>query len=231
MPFYKIEIKEVVMKSILKTTNLSFSYDKIHPVLQDINLEFSKGVVYGIFGKSGAGKSTLLSLLAGLEKIEAGCIFYQDKDLARCNLDYYRSHDIGIVFQAYNLLSQLTAIENVVLSIELNHPKEKNKEEKAKALLKKVGIREDLMKHKILKLSGGEQQRVAIARALSYDADVILADEPTGNLDSDTEDDIINLFLDIAHKEDKCVIIISHSREVKKHVDICYHLVHGKITA
>lgn len=231
MPFYKIEIKEVVMKSILKTTNLSFSYDKIHPVLQDINLEFSKGVVYGIFGKSGAGKSTLLSLLAGLEKIEAGCIFYQDKDLARCNLDYYRSHDIGIVFQAYNLLPQLTAIENVVLSIELNHPKEKNKEEKAKALLKKVGIREDLMKHKILKLSGGEQQRVAIARALSYDADIILADEPTGNLDPDTEDDIINLFLDIAHKEDKCVIIISHSREVKKHVGICYHLVHGKITA
>ena len=231
MPFYKIEIKEVVMKSILKTTNLSFSYDKIHPVLQDINLEFSKGVVYVIFGKSGAGKSTLLSLLAGLEKIEAGCIFYQDKDLARCNLDYYRSHDIGIVFQAYNLLPQLTAIENVVLSIELNHPKEKNKEEKAKALLKKVGIREDLMKHKILKLSGGEQQRVAIARALSYDADVILADEPTGNLDSDTEDDIINLFLDIAHTENKYVIITSDAREVKKHVYICYHLVHGKITA
>ena len=125
MPFYKIEIKEVAMKSILKTTNLSFSYDKIHPVLQDINLEFSKGVVYGIFGKSGAGKSTLLSLLAGLEKIKEGCIFYQDKDLARCNLDYYRSHDIGIVFQAYNLLPQLTAIENVVLSIELNNPKEK----------------------------------------------------------------------------------------------------------
>ena len=126
-------------------------------------------------------------MLAGLKKIKEGCIFFQDKDLARCNLDYYRSHDIGIVFQAYNLLPQLTAIENVVLSIELNNPKEKNKEEKAIALLKKVGIREDLMKHKILKLSGGEQQRVAIARALSYDADIILADEPTGNLDPDTE--------------------------------------------
>ena len=106
-----------------------------------------------------------------------------------------------------------------------------NKEEKAIVLLKKVGIREDLMKHKILKLSGGEQQRVAIARALSYDADIILADEPTGNLDPDTEDDIIHLFLEIAHKEEKCVIIISYSREVKKHVDVCYHLVHGKITA
>lgn len=126
------------MKSILKTTNLSFSYDKVHPVLQDINLEFFKGKVYGIFGKSGAGKSTLLSLLAGLEKIEEGCIFYQDSDLARCNLDYYRSHDIGIVFQAYNLLPQLTAIENVVLSIELNNPKENSKEEKEKTLLKKL---------------------------------------------------------------------------------------------
>lgn len=217
------------MKSILKTTNLSFSYDKIHPVLQNINLEFTKGKVYGIFGKSGAGKSTLLSLLAGLEKIEPGCIYYQDSDLAQHNLDYYRSHDIGIVFQAYNLLPQLTAIENVVLSIELNNPKLKNKQEKAKDLLQKVGIDDNLMNHKILKLSGGEQQRVAIARALSYDAQIILADEPTGNLDPDTEDDIINLFLEIAHKEKKCVIIISHSREVKKHVDICYHLVNGKI--
>lgn len=85
------------------------------------------------------------------------------------------------------------------------------------------------MNHKILKLSGGEQQRVAIARALSYDANIIFADEPTGNLDPDTEDDIINLFLDIAHKEGKCVIIISHSREVKKQLDQYYHLVHGKI--
>ena len=218
------------MSPILKTTNLSFSYDKIDPVLQDINLEFEKGTVYGIFWKSGAGKSTLLSLLAGLEKIEKGCIFYHEKDLAERNLDYDRCHDIGIVFQAYNLLPQLTAIENVVLSIELNNPKEKNKEKKARSLLQKVGIRDEVMNHKILKLSGGEQQRVAIARALSYHADIILADEPTGNLDPDTEDDIIRLFLDIAHKEGKCVIIISHSREVKKHVDVCYHLVHGKIT-
>ena len=217
------------MKPILKTTNLSFSYDKIHPILQNINLEFYKGKVYGIFGKSGAGKSTLLSLLAGLEKINKDSIYYQDIDLSKYNLDYYRSHDIGIVFQSYNLLPQLTAIENVVLSIELNNPKTKNKQEKAKSLLQKVGIQNELMNHKILKLSGGEQQRVAIARALSYDANIIFADEPTGNLDPDTEDDIINLFLDIAHKEGKCVIIISHSREVKKQLDQYNHLVHGKI--
>lgn len=217
------------MQPIIQTKNLKFSYDKIHPVLQNINLEFYSGKVYGIFGRSGAGKSTLLSLLAGLERIDCDQIFYKNKDLAKQNLDYYRSHDIGIVFQAYNLLPQLTAVENVCLSIELNNPKVHNKVEKAMELLTKVGIPKELFHHKILKLSGGEQQRVAIARALSYDADVILADEPTGNLDPETEDEIIQLFLDIAHKEKKCVIIISHSKEVKKHVDVYYHLLHGQI--
>lgn len=217
------------MEAILQTKDLEFSYDKIHPVLKKINLKFYPGKVYGVFGRSGAGKSTLLSLLAGLEKIDKDEIYFKDKDLALQNLDYYRSHDIGIVFQAYNLLPQLTAIENVCLSIELNNPKARNKEEKAKELLQKVGIKEELFHHKILKLSGGEQQRVAIARALSYDASVILADEPTGNLDPETEEDIIQLFLDIAHKEGKCVIIISHSKEVKKHVDCSYHLASGRI--
>lgn len=218
------------MDPILQTKDLEFSYDKKHFVLENINLEFYPGKVYGIFGRSGAGKSTLLSLLAGLEKIDSNHIFYKNLDLAKQNLDYYRSHDIGIVFQAYNLLPQLTAIENVCLSIELNNPKARDKDLKAKELLQKVGIREELFHHKILKLSGGEQQRVAIARALSYDADIILADEPTGNLDPETEEEIIQLFLDIAHKEKKCVIIISHSKEVKNHVDISYQLAHGKIT-
>lgn len=217
------------MNAIIQTKNLSFTYDNVHNVLKDINLEFFPGKVYGIFGRSGAGKSTLLSLLAGLEKIDKNQIYYKDMDLANQNLDYYRSHNAGIVFQAYNLLPQLTAVENVCLSIELNNPKGKDKVKKAKELLQKVGIREELFNHKILKLSGGEQQRVAIARALSYDADIILADEPTGNLDPETEEDIIDLFLDVAHKEKKCVIIISHSREVKKRVDVCYQLVHGNV--
>lgn len=219
------------MKPVIKTKELSFSYDKIHPVLQKVNLEFYPGKVYGIFGRSGAGKSTLLSLLSGLEKIEAEQIYYQEKDLSKKNLDYYRSHDIGIVFQAYNLLPQLTAIENVCLSMELNNPKSKARDNivRAEKLLEKVGIRKEVFHHKILKLSGGEQQRVAIARALSYDANVILADEPTGNLDPETEEDVISLFLEIAHKEKKCVIIISHSKEVKKHVDVCYQLSHGTV--
>ena len=219
------------MEAILKTENLSFTYDKQSFVLKDINLSFNSGLVYGIFGKSGAGKSTLLSLLAGLESLKYGEIYYKNKRLTATNLDFYRCHDIGIVFQAYNLLPQLSAIENVILSMELSHCKmgAKQKEEKAKKLLKRVGLSSDVIYHRVLKLSGGEQQRVAIARALSYDANILLADEPTGNLDSETEDDIIQLFLNIAHKEGKCVIIISHSNEVKKKVDKLFRLEKGKI--
>ena len=123
----------------------------------------------------------------------------------------------------------MTAIENVVLSMDISNLKVKDREKKAKSLLSKVGIRDEMMNRRILQLSGGEQQRVAIARALSYDSDVLLADEPTGNLDPEMEDEIIDLLLKITHKENKCVIIISHSKDVKKRVDYLYHLVNGRL--
>lgn len=219
------------MEHILKVDNLSFTYDKEKFVLKDVNMDFKLGVCYGIFGKSGAGKSTLLSLLSGLEITKYGHIYYGNKDLSKMNLDYYRSHHIGIIFQSFNLLIQLTAIENVILSIKINNPKVKKQKalDKAKKLLLQVGIGESLWNRRVLQLSGGEQQRVAIARALSYDAPIILADEPTGNLDSTTEEQIINLLLDIAHKNNKCVIIISHSKAVKESVDQIYHLIQGKL--
>lgn len=218
------------MNSILKVENLSFSYNNERFVLQDINTEFKKGTFYGIFGKSGAGKSTLLSLLAGLETSPYGHIYYKNKDLFKMNLDKYRCNEIGIIFQSYNLLSHLTAIENVILSMDISNVKIKNKENKAKSLLKKVGLSEDLINRRVLQLSGGEQQRVAIARALSYNSDVILADEPTGNLDPETEEAIINLLIDLAHNDNKCVIIISHSNYVSKKVDKSYYLTNGKLS-
>lgn len=217
------------MDSILKLDNLGFSYDNLKFVLKNINMEFKKGVCYGISGRSGAGKSTLLSLLAGLETSKYGHIYYKNQDLFKMNLDKYRCNEIGIIFQSYNLLPQLTAIENVVLSMDISNLKVKGRENKAKTLLRKVGIREEMFSRRVLQLSGGEQQRVAIARALSYDSEVILADEPTGNLDPDMEDEIIDLLLDIAHKENKCVIIISHSRELMKKVDEAYVLAKGNI--
>ena len=145
------------------------------------------------------------------------------------NLDKYRCNEIGIIFQAYNLLPQLTAIENVILSMDISNLKVRDRKKKAQTLLKKVGLSEELMNRRVLQLSGGEQHRVAIARALSYDSDIILADEPTGNLDPEMEDEIIDLLLDIAHKDNKCVIIISHSKDVKKKCDVIYHLVNGRL--
>ena len=215
--------------SILKIDNLSFTYDKEKFVLKDINMEFDKGKVYGIFGRSGAGKSTLLSLMAGLETSKYGHIYYKDNDLFKMNLDKYRCNEIGIIFQSYNLLPQVSAIENVILSMDISNIKGKDRYKKAQELLLKVGLAEDLINRPVLQLSGGEQQRVAIARALSYESEIILADEPTGNLDPEMEEEIINLLVEIAHKENKCVIIISHSKAVKEHVDVAFQLVSGKL--
>ena len=215
--------------SVLEIKNLNFSYDGNKVVLKNINMDFSLGNVYGIYGKSGAGKSTLLSLLAGLEKTKDGDILYEGFDIDKISREKYRSSHVGIIFQQYNLLPQLTALENVILSMDISGIKEKNKKAKALKLLKRVGIDETKANRRILMLSGGEQQRVAIARALSYDSKVILADEPTGNLDGENEKAIIEILKDLAHKENKCVIVVSHSDRVKKEVDILYYLENGKL--
>lgn len=217
------------MMNLLELKNVNFTYDGYKWVLQNINLSFHLGKVYGIFGKSGSGKTTLLSLMAGLEKVTSGDIFYQGTPLSKMNRDRYRSQQIGVIFQSYNLLPHLTALENVVLSIDISGYQVTNKQKYAIELLQKVGLDEKKAKRKILHLSGGEQQRVSIARALSYHPDVLLADEPTGNLDKETEQDIIELFKRLAHEEKKCVIIISHSTKVKEAVDELYRFSNGKI--
>lgn len=167
--------------------------------------------------------------MAGLEKCREGKILYNNQDLAKISRDYYRCHHVGIVFQSYNLLPYLTALENVILSMDISGIKEKNKKEEALEYLKKVGIDEDKANRKILTLSGGEQQRVSIARALAYNPDIILADEPTGNLDKETEEAILDIFASLAHKDNKCVIIISHSNKVKEKVDMVNYLKKGLI--
>ena len=214
---------------ILKLENVNFTYDNQKYVLENISLDFDKGKLYGVFGRSGAGKSTLLSLIVGLEKCREGKIFYKKNDLSKINRDYYRCHNVGIIFQSYNLLPYLTALENVILSMDISGVKDKNKKHKALEFLQKVGIDEEKASRKILTLSGGEQQRVSIARALAYNPDIILADEPTGNLDKETESEILDIFTKLAHKDKKCVIIISHSNKVKERVDVVYNLKKGKI--
>ena len=209
--------------SILSLQNISFSYDKT-PVLKDISYEFEKGKMYCIIGKSGAGKTTLLSLLSGLAKPTEGDIAYNGKSISKIDKYKFRSKYIGVVFQSFNLITKYTALENVVLSMDVAGYRTKNKKARAIELLDSVGLDEDEANRRVLKLSGGQQQRVAIARALSYDPDIILADEPTGNLDRDTQKEIMEIFRSLAD-QGKCVILVSHSQDVAEMCDERYELV------
>ena len=208
--------------ALLSLQNISFSYGKT-PVLKDISYDFEKGKMYCIIGKSGAGKTTLLSLLSGLAKPSEGEILYDGKSIAKIDKYVFRSRYIGVVFQSFNLITKYTALENVVLSMDVSGCRIKNKKQRAQELLESVGLDEDEANRRVLKLSGGQQQRVAIARALSYDPDIILADEPTGNLDRDTQKEIMDIFRELA-EQGKCVILVSHSPDVAAMCDERYEL-------
>lgn len=212
---------------ILKLENVGYRYKdapKDVYVFRNKNYDFEQGKIYAIRGKSGTGKTTLLSLITGLEKCTEGKVIYDGKELKKTNLDAYRNTDIGIVFQSYNLLPHLTAIENIIMSMDVSKVKVKHKKEKALEIMESVGLTQQHAKRKILKLSGVEQQRIAIARSLSYNPKIIVADEPTGNLDKDTENEILNIFKKLAHEENKCVIIVTHSQNICDNADIVFEL-------
>lgn len=209
---------------VLEVKDLSYKYkDGDSYVLKNLNFAFEEGLVYAIKGKSGCGKTTFLSLISGLEKYEEGSIRFLGGELKTIDLDYYRSRDIGIVFQSFNLLPGLSAIENIILAMNVSGVKDKDKKALAIKLLESVGLNEEKGDRRVLKLSGGEEQRVAIARSIAYDAKVIIADEPTGNLDKETETEIMAIFKDLA-KKGKCVIIVTHSNNVAKMADVVYEL-------
>jgi len=211
-------------EKILELKNLEYKYSKSSPkVINGLNMSFESGKIYAVVGKSGAGKTTLLSLLSGLAKPTAGEILYDGKSITKIDRYDYRSKCVGVIFQSFNLLPYLDSIENVMLSMDVSGKKIKNKRERAIELLKKVKLNEEDLTRGILKLSGGQQQRVAIARALSYDPKIILADEPTGNLDIDTQNDIMDIMRTLAN-EGKCVIIVTHSPDVSRMSDIVYEL-------
>ena len=186
----KEEVKINKDNVLLSIQNASYRYSDAEEdeyALKDVSYDFEKGQIYAIRGRSGTGKTTLLSLISGLERCTEGKIIFDGKDLKDINLDYYRSHEIGIVFQSYNLLPFMTASENIILSMDASGIKIDNKKEEALKLMKSVGLKEVYANRKVLRISGGEQQRVAIARSLSYNPKMIVADEPTGNLDKQTE--------------------------------------------
>lgn len=212
---------------ILSIQNASYQYSDATSdeyAIKDINFEFEKGKIYAIRGRSGSGKTTLLSLISGLERCTEGKIIFDGKDLKNINLDKYRNSEIGIVFQSYNLLPYMTASENIILSMDASGRKIENKKQKAIELMESVGLKESYADRRVLRLSGGEQQRVAIARSLSYNPKMIVADEPTGNLDKQTESEILDIFKKLAHEEGKCVIIVTHSPNVCDIVDQVYDL-------
>ncbi len=210
--------------SIFKVENVDYYYNENKYIFKETNYDFDKGKVYAIVGKSGAGKTTLLSMLSGLVRPKKGKILYKGDDVAKLNQYDYRSKYVGVIFQAYNLIPHLTAIENVILSMDISGKDIKDKHKQAEKLLADVGLQGDMIHRKVLKLSGGEQQRVAIARTLAFNPDVILADEPTGNLDGATQSNIIDIFTRLAKEEDKCIIIVTHSPTVAKRADACYEL-------
>ena len=212
--------------SIFELKDVYYSYDNSTKVLENINYRFEKGYVYAIIGKSGSGKTTLLSLMSALDVPTSGKILYNGIDISGIDESKYRSNNVGVVFQSFNLLLHLSAIENVILSMDISNIQinDKAKKNEALALLEDVGLNEQKANRRVLKLSGGEQQRVAIARALSYNPNVILADEPTGNLDPYNEEQIMQIFKELAHNKEKCVIIVTHSDKVAKSADFVYNL-------
>jgi putative ABC transport system ATP-binding protein len=211
--------------SLLKLNNLTYKYPGTSkPVLNEITADFDTGRIYAIIGKSGAGKTTLLSLISGLDIPTGGEILYKNKNLTSIDRDDYRAKDIGVIFQSYNLLTNATAAENIVLSMNISAVPVKDKKTYAYSIADKVGIDKETADRKILKLSGGEQQRVGIARALSHNPDLIIADEPTGNLDDATAENIMSILTNLAHNENKCVLIVTHSKKIAAYADTIFQI-------
>ena len=211
--------------AVIKLENICFEYDAKTKVLHNVNYEFEAGQIYAVVGRSGAGKTTLLSLLSGLASPTSGAIYYRDKDIEGMDKYDYRAKVVGVVFQSFNLIHNLSAAENIVLSMDIAGMKgsAKQKTEHAYRLLESVGIDREEADRRVLKLSGGQQQRVAIARALSHNPEVILADEPTGNLDGETQEEILGILRKLAN-EGKCVIVVTHSPAVADAADVIYSL-------
>ena len=207
------------MQSTLELKQVSYYYFSGTTVLDQIDAVFETGKLYVIFGPSGCGKTTLLALLGGLDSPKSGAIYVNGENIAEYGLQNHRKHHVSFVFQNYNLIDYMTSEENVLLT----------SKQDAKQILEQLGISSEEAKRNVLQLSGGQQQRVAIARALASDNPIILADEPTGNLDGRTAEEITRIFRDAAKVYGKCVIIVSHSNEVAKQADTVYELKDGKL--
>ncbi len=203
----------------LELKNVSYAYEKGKAVLQNVSGSLETGKMYAILGPSGSGKTTLLSLLGGLDVPTQGSVLFDSEDITAKGLEHHRRNHISLIFQSYNLIDYMTPVENVRLTAKLD----------AAPILERLGLERDEITRNVLKLSGGQQQRVAIARALASDAPVILADEPTGNLDADTAGEITAILKESAHTFGKCVVVVTHSGEVAKQADVVLEIKRGHL--
>lgn len=215
---------------ILEAKDLSFSYrnkyQTVHAVRQ-ASCTFERGKAYAIVGKSGSGKTTLLSLLAGLELPTEGEVLFQGKSIAKLNRDLYRRDHAAVIYQSFNLFPLLNAMENVLYSMNLKGVPKAEARVRAEQELSAVGITPDMYRRFPMQLSGGEQQRIAIARAIAAGNELILADEPTGNLDVGNSEQVVNLLLRLARKEDRCVILVTHDLEIASLADAIFTMRDG----
>ena len=199
--------------------------------LEDISIRFEKGKIYCLLGTSGSGKSTLLNMLAGLEKPTKGSIIFMGKPLEKLNekqLALYRQRYVGFVFQSYNLLPTLTALENVTLPLTFRKVKRRERIKRARVMLKAVGLG-NRARHKPSELSGGQQQRVSIARAFINNPQVVFADEPTGNLDTKTTFEMMDLIIGIARERQQTLVIVTHDTEIAQYADQVINIRDGSI--
>jgi len=223
---------EMKAMAVLEVKNVDYSYqdgEQKRYILNNISGKFEKGKFHAILGDSGSGKTTFLSLISALDQPSAGQILLEGKDIKEIGAERYRRNHIGMVFQAYNLIPFMTAVENVRVAMSITENElPVDADAVAYNLLDHIGITREKADRTVNKLSGGEQQRVAIARALSTNVDLILADEPTGNLNEEMEQEIVGILKSLAHEHDKCVVVVTHSKDIAAQADIIFHLTKGQ---
>ncbi|WP_197276446.1 ABC transporter ATP-binding protein [Bacillus sp. JCM 19034] len=216
---------------ILEAKNLDYYYqdgESRRYILRNTSASFEKGKFYTILGQSGSGKTSFLALLSALDTPHSGAVLFNGEDIKKIGYEKYRRNNIGIIFQSYNLIPTLTAVENVLVPMSITeNDMPDDQKTVAYNLLDYIGIVKSKADRYVNKLSGGEQQRVAIARALATNVELILADEPTGNLDEEMEQEIIDIFKRLAHDHNKCVIMVTHSQEIAQQSDQMFTLRKG----
>ena len=205
--------------AVLEMKGICYAYEKGRPILSNVTTEFETGKMYAVLGPSGSGKTTMLSLIGGLDTPQKGEILFDGESITQCGIACHRRNHVSLIFQSYNLIDYMTPMENVALTAKKD----------ALPMLLRLGLTAEEAKRNVMKLSGGQQQRVAIARALASDTPVILADEPTGNLDEDTAGEITGILIESAHELNKCVIVVTHSNELAAQADVVLKLKRGSL--